>query len=409
MNRQRRRQSASGGAGGSTLSGSPMSSYRIRRPGCTTTTHFLLILLIFIWNRSSISNNLEHANSNVITIPASSPLTSSSTAAAAASTSSGISGSISFAMAFQFHTVPHYRGKTTTVTIRTSSITSYLFPTHRQRQCDHLPLAADRHDYNLSRLEGRSGRGRYYCNRATTTVAITTTRSHTTLFSKLNNDASNDDAKNDYDDGGEHGDDDNIPTTISTSSSSSSIFQRFLNPRIDDPGLLLSDALLAQIVAPTLQIYWLLLVNGPSPSWLHPITGGVSSSAAATSSLYGAFSSRGTLLAPTLVHGAGLAVCWLAGALAARMFEREAFTLQSTSSTTKESESNYTKKSSDVIDSTINIIRSYQPILTRLIQAGAFSSGMLILATQLDLLLEYRGNIVTVGMSDEIDFRLKGW
>jgi len=147
-------------------------------------------------------------------------------------------------------------------------------------------------------------------------------------------------------------------------------------------------------------------VNGPSPSWLHPITGGVSSSSAATSSLYGAFSSRGTLLAPTLVHGAGLAVCWLAGALAARMFEREAFTLQSTSSTTKESESNYTKKSSDVIDSTINIIRSYQPILTRLIQAGAFSSGMLILATQLDLLLEYRGNIVTVGMSDEIDFRL---
>ena len=132
-------------------------------------------------------------------------------------------------------------------------------------------------------------------------------------------------------------------------------------------------------------------------------------------------------MAPTLVHGAGLAVCWLAGALAAKMFEKEAFTLQQTTtiemSTTTMKDKRKEKARRDnglllqpeesssttpLLDSTIiTILRSYQPILTRLVQAGAFSSGLLILATQLDLLLEYRGNIVTVGMSDEIDFRLQ--
>lgn len=100
---------------------------------------------------------------------------------------------------------------------------------------------------------------------------------------------------------------------------SHSIFQRFLSPTIDDPGLPLTDALLAQIVAPSLQIFWVFLVHAPSPSWLRPL-----------SSYFGEapeLAPRGSLLAPTLIHGAGLAVCWLAGALAARMYEKEAFSL----------------------------------------------------------------------------------
>ena len=56
-----------------------------------------------------------------------------------------------------------------------------------------------------------------------------------------------------------------------------------------------------------------------NPSWLTPI-----------GTYFGEapeLAPRGSLLAPTLIHGAGLAVCWLSGALAGRMFEREAFTL----------------------------------------------------------------------------------
>lgn len=314
----------------------------------------------------------------------------------------GISSSWSFAMAFQLPPIAPYRHKTAAATTR--SRTSTVVST----------------EYALSKIS-------------------------TCLFSEFNNE-NEDDANStttttidimDHDIDGSNNDDDISTATASvtsttTSFSSSSIFQRFLNPRIDDPGLLLSDALLAQIVAPTLQIYWLLLVNAPSPSWLHPISGNAGSGgsggnnlfATASSSLYDAFSSRGSLLAPTLVHGAGLAVCWLAGALAAKMFEREAFTLQQTTtiemSTTTMKDKRKEKDRRDnglqpdesssttpLLDSTIiTILRSYQPILTRLVQAGAFSSGLLILATQFDLLLEYRGNIVSVGMSDEIDFRL---
>jgi hypothetical protein len=100
----------------------------------------------------------------------------------------------------------------------------------------------------------------------------------------------------------------------------SSILDRFLSPKIDDPGLPLTDVLLAQIVAPSLQTFWIFAAHAPSPSWLRPL-----------SSYFGEapeLAPRGSLLAPTLIHGAGLAVCWLAGALAARMYEREAFELK---------------------------------------------------------------------------------
>ena len=163
-----------------------------------------------------------------------------------------------------------------------------------------------------------------------------------------------------------------------------SLLKRFTDPIIDDPGLPLTDALLAQIVAPTLEVYWLLLNNAPSPTWLAPI-----------GRYFGEapeLAPRGSLLAPALIHGAGLAVCWGAGALAARMYEKDAFTLNN-------------KGSSNDNNNNI-IIGEYAPILSRLVQAGAFSIGILIVSTQIDLLLEFHGRFVQLGESDEVDFRL---
>jgi hypothetical protein len=105
-----------------------------------------------------------------------------------------------------------------------------------------------------------------------------------------------------------------------------SILQRFLSPKIDDPGLPITDALLAQIVAPSFQTFWIFAVHAPSPSWLRLL-----------GSYFGEapeLAPRGSLLAPVLIHGAGLAVCWLAGALAAKFYEEESFTLKEAGSGT---------------------------------------------------------------------------
>ena len=159
------------------------------------------------------------------------------------------------------------------------------------------------------------------------------------------------------------------------------ILQRFLSPRVDDPGLPLTDVLLAQIVAPTLQVYYVALARSPNPSWLVPM-----------SSYFGEapeLAPRGSLLAPALIHGAGLAVCWLAGALAARSWEREAFTV----------------KPQVEGGGPLDLVGRYDNVLFRLFQAGAFASGILILSTQTDLLLEF-GRYVQYGESDSTDLRL---
>ncbi|KAL7554629.1 hypothetical protein ACHAWF_018131, partial [Thalassiosira exigua] len=165
-------------------------------------------------------------------------------------------------------------------------------------------------------------------------------------------------------------------------------FRRFLSPRIDDPGLPLTDVLLAQIVAPTFQIYWLALNRAPNPSWLAPISSYFGEAAE--------LAPRGSLLAPTLIHGAGLAVCWLSGALAARMFEKEAFTLAGT-----EERSDGGQGGGGILDG----IGRYSPILIRLVQAGAFASGILIVSTQMDLMFEFK-RYVQLGESEETDLRL---
>ena len=167
------------------------------------------------------------------------------------------------------------------------------------------------------------------------------------------------------------------------------LLQRFLSPKIDDPGLPLTDVLLSQIVAPTLQLYWIFVVQAPLPSWARPI-----------SSYFGEateLAPRGSLLAPTLIHGAGLAVCWLAGALAAKSFERDAFSLLLPT----EDDDDYDGGKLSIGDT----IRQYDTVLIRLFQAGAFASGILIVSTQIDLLLEFQ-RYIQFGESEETDFRL---
>ncbi|KAL7491872.1 hypothetical protein ACHAWT_001163, partial [Skeletonema menzelii] len=168
----------------------------------------------------------------------------------------------------------------------------------------------------------------------------------------------------------------------------SDLFQRFLSPKIDDPGLPLTDVLLSQIVAPTFQLYWVFIAHAPLPSWARPISSYFGEAAE--------LAPRGSLLAPTLIHGAGLAVCWLAGALAAKSFERDAFTLTN---------NNYDDENSGNNLSIGEKIRQYDTVLLRLFQAGAFACGILIVSTQIDLLLEFK-RYVQFGESEETDFRL---
>lgn len=102
-------------------------------------------------------------------------------------------------------------------------------------------------------------------------------------------------------------------------------------------------------------------------------------------------------MAPTLIHGAGLAVCWIAGALAAQMYEKDAFILRELGEVQGDSPSE------------LNLwdkVRRYDTVLFRLIKAGAFATGILIVSTQVDLLLEFKGHYVQFGESPETDLRL---
>eukprot|EP00984_Skeletonema_dohrnii_P009960 scaffold3839_cov140-Skeletonema_dohrnii-CCMP3373.AAC.1 len=183
-------------------------------------------------------------------------------------------------------------------------------------------------------------------------------------------------------------DKDEQPPKLTDDNNINDLFQRFLSPQIDDPGLPLTDVLLSQIVAPTFQLYWVFVAHAPLPSWARPI-----------SSYFGEateLAPRGSLLAPTLIHGAGLAVCWLAGALAAKSFERDAFTLTN---------NNYDDENGGSRLSIGEKIKQYDTVLLRLFQAGAFACGVLIVSTQVDLLLEFK-RYVQFGESDETDFRL---
>ena len=155
-----------------------------------------------------------------------------------------------------------------------------------------------------------------------------------------------------------------------------SILDRFTSPVIDDKGLPLADSLLSQIVAPTMQITWLTIAHAPIPSWLYSASStsnGMLFTTTATSS------TSGLLIVPTLIHGAGLTLCWVLGCLAAKNYESDAFNISGG--------------------------RGYTTVILRLVQSGSFAVGILILSTQIDLLLEF-GRYVQPGESDVIDVRL---
>ena len=127
------------------------------------------------------------------------------------------------------------------------------------------------------------------------------------------------------------------------------IRSRFVAPRIDDPGLPLTDALvcisgslfiaqwaLNPAVPPSLKI--------PPPSWLSPTP------------LPGGIDWRGLpYILSTVSHGASLAACWVLGSLAASNYESDAF------------------------------MGTWQTALARTWRAGAFAVGVLLLSTQLEL------------------------
>lgn len=182
----------------------------------------------------------------------------------------------------------------------------------------------------------------------------------------MNSDSDQDDGDDDDNDINSKRNNNNIDDTTTTTRSSS-ITSRFTSPILDDPGLPLGDAAVSQIVGPSLQVFWLFLVKAPLPTWLHPIFENA------------LWESRGSLVAPTLIHGAGLSCCWILGALAAGAFERKAFDLN---------------------------VSSYGTIIWKIIQAGAFATGLLILATQFDLFVEFGGKLVQPGESAETDIRI---
>ncbi len=114
--------------------------------------------------------------------------------------------------------------------------------------------------------------------------------------------------------------------------------ERFTAPIIDDPALPLSDLVIAGAATPALVAGAALVLGAPRPSWLLP---GV------------------PVVISTLVHGTKLASCWLAGALAARAFEEEA----------------YAGERAAAVATTW--------------RAGAFAIGALVLATQAGLFVSF--------------------
>lgn len=153
--------------------------------------------------------------------------------------------------------------------------------------------------------------------------------------------------------------------------SSSSAFLRFTDPVVDDRGLPLADFLISGIAAPATYVIILCALHLQTPSWLvlPAIMNGI----------------RGSLLAPTLLHGAGLSACWVLGALAGRAYEAAAF---------------------DVSANARASGRGFGEVLLRIAKSGAFAIGVLVFCTQVDLFLEY-GRYIQPGEGDtEVDLRI---
>jgi hypothetical protein len=104
------------------------------------------------------------------------------------------------------------------------------------------------------------------------------------------------------------------------------------------------------------------------------------------------YTKKGAFVAPALVHGAALASCWITGALAAKAYERNCI-------------SPILKQRKDFGVEQSKMEWNYSNVIYAIAKSGAFASGLLILATQIDILTEF-GRYVQFGESDDVDFRL---
>lgn len=127
------------------------------------------------------------------------------------------------------------------------------------------------------------------------------------------------------------------------------ISSKFLQPRIDDPGLPPSDALVSVNGAVIVAVIARLGII-PLPTWLKPL--------GAPSPL--PFIGGGGLpyILPAVSHGSFLAACWVLGALASGAFESEAY------------------------------MGTLREAISRTWKGGLFATGLLILSTQLYVSLQ---------------------
>lgn len=177
-----------------------------------------------------------------------------------------------------------------------------------------------------------------------------------------------------------------------------SILNRFISPMIHDPNLPYSDVMTAMIVAPTIQLLINVIILGnPLPTWC------------STDSF--------SLLLPTILHGSQLALCWLLGALAAKLYERKSISPQlivydkntktkRAIQVTNDMNTEYILQLDDIRSQNNMRIMGwdYQQILLSICKAGLFAIGLLLLSAQIDLFIEYNGRMVQYGDSDEINF-----
>lgn len=143
--------------------------------------------------------------------------------------------------------------------------------------------------------------------------------------------------------------------------------KRFTEARIDDKGLPIADALVVTTV-PVFVATCVLALGVPRPSWLVPAPW-----IPKWRSL--------PFLAPALSHGAKLSCAWIPGALAAKAYEREAYD------------------------------GSVKEAVGRTVKAGCFAIGILILATQIQLNVEFAARGAPppqLGDSPETDLVLNG-
>lgn len=87
--------------------------------------------------------------------------------------------------------------------------------------------------------------------------------------------------------------------------SAEDVARRFLDPQVDDPGLILADTLVAGVVVPGIEVLASAAAGAPLPHWV-------------------ALSSLG-LVGSVLTRGATLAACFVTGAFAAKCYDRRAY------------------------------------------------------------------------------------